>query len=96
MQDQPKFAEVTAVLKKEDELKTFCKVRPKKVLLLAIGRVKVFLLLIRPHSGMCIKMYIFKFKKQQTNNNNKRKQASKKAKEHNEEKRISPENRLKK
>ena len=43
---------------------------------------------------MCIKMYIFKFKKQQTNNNNKRKQASKKSKEYNEEKKISPENRF--
>ena len=43
---------------------------------------------------MCIKMYIFKFKKQQTNNKNKRKQASKKSKEYNEEKKRSPENRF--
>ena len=53
---------------------------------------KKFLSLIRQHSRMCIKVYIFKFKKHQTN----KKQESKKAKETKEEKRISPENRLKK
>ena len=38
--------------------------RPKIVLFLEIGRVKTFLSLTRPHNGMCIRIYIFNFKKQ--------------------------------
>ena len=61
------------------------------------GGVKIFLSLTRLHSRMCIKIYVFNFKKQ-TNKPKKQKQNknTKKAKETKEEKRISPENRLKK
>ena len=65
----------------------------KVVLFPEIGRVKLFLSFTRLYSGMCIRIYIFNFKKQQTNN---KKTRVKKAKETKEEKRISPENRLKK
>ena len=69
---------------------------PKKVALFPeIGRVKIFLSLFRAHSRMCIRIYIFNFKKQQTNKQTKN-QKSKKAKETKEEKRISLENQLKK
>ena len=54
-----------------------------------IDRVKKFLSLTRPHSRICIRIYIFNFKKQQ-------KKAIKKAKETKEENIISSENRLKK
>ena len=42
----------------------------KVVLFPEIGQVKT-LSLTRPHSRMCIRIYIFKFKKHQTNNNKK-------------------------
>ena len=84
MQDQLKLAEVTAVLKKEDELNKenlLCsKAKKKGVFFLEIGRLKVFLSLTRLHSRMCIKIYIFKFKKQQTNNNNNKNRHQKKQK----------------
>ena len=39
-------------------------IRPKKVVLFPeIGRVKSFLLLTRLHSRICIRTYIFNFKK---------------------------------
>ena len=50
---------------------------------------KVYLSLTRPYSRMCIRIYIFNFIKPQTNNNKNKTKKSK-------EKRISPENRLKK
>ena len=85
MQDQLKLAEVTAVSKKEDELNKenlLCsKAKKKGVLFLEIDRVKVFLSLTRLHSRMCIKIYIFKFKKRQANNiNNKKNKHQKKQK----------------
>ena len=55
--------------------------------------MKIFLLFTCPNNLMCIRIYIFNFKKQQAN---KQKQEPKKAKETKEEKRISPENRFKK
>ena len=58
----------------------------KLVLFPEIGRMKLFLSLTRLHSRMCIRIYIFNFKKQEY---------KKKAKEIKEEKRISPENWLK-
>ena len=62
--------------------------RPKKVVLFPdIGRVKIFLSLIRPHCQMCIRIYIFNFTK--TKRQNKK---TKKAKETKEENRISLEN----
>ena len=46
--------------------------KAKKVVLFPeIGRVKSFLSLTRPHSQMCIRIYIFNFKKQQIKNNKK-------------------------
>ena len=71
-------------------------VRPKKKSNLVSGNRpdEKNLSLTRPHSRMCIKICIFKFKKHQTNKQKTRIQ--KKTKETNEEKRISPENRLKK
>ena len=65
----------------------------KVVLFPEIGRVIVFLSLFRPHSRICIRIYIFSFKKQQQNNN--KNQESRKAKETKEEKRISLKNQLK-
>ena len=64
----------------------------KVVLFPEIGRVKYFLSLTRPHSRMCIKIYIFNFKKQTST----KIKNTKNAKETREEKRISPENGLKK
>ena len=76
------------------------KIGPKKVaLFLDIGRVKIFLSLTRPHSRMCIKIYIFNFKKQTNNQKNQKQKKTrfqKKEKETEEEKRIFPEDRLKK
>ena len=49
------------------------KIGPKKVALFPeIGRVKIFLSLNRPHSRMCIKIYIFNFKKQTNNQKNQK------------------------
>ena len=70
-------------------------IRPKKVVLFPeIGRVKSFLLLTRLHSPICIRTYIFNFKKLFLISKNKqaKKQEYKKVKETKEEKRISPEN----
>ena len=67
----------------------------KLVLFPEIGQVKIFLTLTHQHSRMCIRIYIFNFKKWQTNKQ-KKKQESKKAKENNEEKKISLENWLNK
>ena len=74
----------------------FYLVRPKQkvVLFPEIDRMKKILSLTHLHSRMCIKICIFKFKKHQTNKQKTRIQ--KKPKKTNEEKRISPENRLKK
>ena len=70
-------------------------IRPKKVVLFPeIGRVKLFLSLTRPHSRMCIRVLSFSFKKQTSKQ--KAPKIQKKAKETKEEKRIFPENRLKK
>ena len=62
------------------------------VLFPEIGWVIKHLSLSRPHSLMCIRIYIFNFKKQTTKKNKN----TKKEKENKEEKRIPPENRLKK
>ena len=60
----------------------------KVVLFPEIDWVNFFLSLTRPHSRMCMRIYIFNFKKQ-------RNQEYKKVKETKEEKKISPENWLK-
>ena len=68
------------------------KAKKKVVLFPEIGRVKIFISLTRPHSRMCMAIYIFNFKKQ-TNKQKKKqeyKKNKKKTKEVNEEKRISP------
>ena len=65
------------------------------VLFPEIGRVKNFLWLTRSDSRMCFRIYIFISKKQQTNKQIKETRI-KKAKETKEEKRICPENQLKK
>ena len=65
----------------------------KVVLFPEIGQVKKILSLTLPHSRMCIRIYIFNFKKQ--TNKQKKTRIQKKAKE-TKEKRISSENRLKK
>ena len=61
-----------------------------------IDRVKIFLSLTRPYSRICIRIYIFNFKKQTSKKQQQQQQEYKKAKETKKEKRISPENRLKK
>ena len=66
----------------------------KVVLFPEIGRVKMFLSLIHPHSRMCIRTYIFNIKKQ-TSKQQKKKRI-KKVKGTKEEQRISLKNRLKK
>ena len=55
----------------------------KVVLFPAINRVKIFLPITRWHSRMCIRIYIFNFRKQETKTI--KKQESKKAKETKEE-----------
>ena len=60
----------------------------KVVLFPEIDWVNFFLSLTRQHSRMCMRIYIFNFKKQ-------RNQEYKKVKETKEEKKISPENWLK-
>ena len=68
----------------------------EKVLFLEIRRVKNFLSLTRPHSRMCMRIYIFNFKKQTKKKKEKEKKKEyKKATETIEEKIIFPENRLK-
>ena len=57
-----------------------------------IGQVKSFLSLTRAHRVKCPSEYTFLISK----NNNNKKQKSKKAKETKEERRISPENQLRK
>ena len=52
-----------------------------------------FLKLTRSHSRMCIRIYVFNFKKQTNKQKNKN---TIKARETEQEKRISPKNRLKK
>ena len=65
----------------------------KKVILFPeIGRVKIFLSLLRLYSRMCIRIFIFNFKKQ---TNKQAKKPKNTAKETKEEKRMFPENRLK-
>ena len=64
----------------------------KAVLFPEIGWENIFLSATRPLNRVCIRIHIFNFKKQKTNSE-KRKRSKKKTKE---EKRISPENRLKK
>ena len=59
------------------------------------GRVKNFLSLTHPHSQICIRIYIFNFKKQ-TNKQKNKTRIQRKAKETKEEKIISPQRRLKK
>ena len=50
------------------------KFRPKKVVLfLKIGRVKLFLSFTRSHSWMCMRIYLFNFKKQTNEQKKKRK-----------------------
>ena len=69
------------------------KAKKKVVLFPEIGRMKFFLSLTRPHSGVCIRIYIFNIKKQ---TNKQKKKNIKKAKETKEEKIISLENWFKK
>ena len=70
------------------------KAKKKVVLFPEIGRVKIFISLTRPHSRMCMAIYIFNFKKQTNKQKKKReyKKSKKKktTKEANEEKRIFP------
>ena len=68
--------------------------RPKKSSLVSGNRLgeKIFIT-HHPHSRMCIRIYIFNFKKQ--TNKQKNKQEYKKAKETKEERKKSLENRLK-
>ena len=68
----------------------------KVVLFLETSRVKKFLSLTRSHSRMCIRTYIFNFKKQAKKKKAKQSKNTKKAKETKEEKKIFPESRLKK
>ena len=69
----------------------------KVVLFLETSRVKKFLSLTRSHSRMCIRTYIFNFKKQAKKKKEaKQSKNTKKAKETKEEKKIFPESRLKK
>ena len=57
----------------------------------------MFLSLTCPHSRICIRIYIFNFKKQANKQKKKKKRKEyNKANETKEEKRISPENRFKK
>ena len=71
--------------------------RPRKSSLVSGNRLgKNLLSLTCLHSGMCIRMYIFNFKKQQTNKKTEQESKKVKEKETKEEKRISQENRLKK
>ena len=62
----------------------------KAVLFTEINRVKIFLSLIRPHSRMSIRIYIFNFQKKKKKKNKKTKKEKKK--ETTEETRISVEN----
>ena len=66
------------------------------VLFPEIDRVKFFLSLTRPHSQMIIRIHIFDFKKQANKETNKQNKNTNKAKETKGEKRIFPENRLRK
>ena len=82
-------------------LKKIQHIRPKKVVLFPeIGRVKKILSLTRPHSQICIRIYIFLFQRTSSKQTNKKqtnkKQETKKTKETKEEKKISPEKQLKK
>ena len=71
-------------------------IRSKKVVLFPqIGRVKKILSVTGPHSRMCIRIYIFNFKSQ-TNKQKKKKNKNTKKVEETKEKRVPPENRLKK
>ena len=57
------------------------KLRPKKeVLFPEIGRVKNCLSVTRPHSRICIRIYIFNFKKHQTNKQKQKKTRIEKSK----------------
>ena len=61
------------------EIYSKLKIKPKKVFLfLEIGRMKKILSFTRSHSRMCIRIYIFNFKKQI--NEQKQKQEYKKSK----------------
>ena len=65
--------------------------RPKRVVLFPeIAWIKIFLSLTRPHSRMCIRIYILNFKKQtnKQKNNKKKNKNTKKAKETKEENNI--------
>ena len=55
------------------------KAKKKVVLFPEIGRVKIFISLTRPHSRMCMAIYIFNFKKQ-TNKQKKKREYKKKQK----------------
>ena len=52
----------------------------KVVMFPRTGQLKFFLSLIRPHSRMCIRIYIFNFKKQTDKQKQKRKKEYKKSK----------------
>ena len=57
------------------------KIKRKKIILVSRNRPgEFFLMNLRPHSRMCMRLYIFKFKKQQTNNNKKNKNQKKQKK----------------
>ena len=80
---------------------TFAKIWPHKVVLFAeIGWAKTFLSLTRPHSRVCIRIYIFNFKKankqaKKTNKKTKKTRKQKKQKKTKEENIMFSENRLK-
>ena len=62
--------------------------RPKKISLFSGNRPEI----THPHSQMCVRLYIFSFKKK---SNKQTKTRIKKVKETKEEKILSPENQLK-
>ena len=78
----------SSIVRENFDTIAFIKIRPKKVVLLPeAGRVKNFLSLTRSHSRMCIRIYIFHFKKQaskksKTKKNTKKEKKLKKKREY--------------
>ena len=68
-------------------------VKPKKVVLFPeIDRIKIFISLTQPHSRMCIRIYLFNFKKSKQTSKQKTNKKTKKAKECKEKKRMYVKN----
>ena len=68
-------------------------VKPKKVVLFPeIGRIKIVISLSHPQSRMCIRIYLFNFKKSKQTNKQKTNKKTKKAKESKEKKRMHMKN----